>query len=62
MTGQHKGSRKSNRSKAGAECIEVATAIDGTIGVQGSKQRGVGPVLEVGPDELAALLAVLRRV
>lgn len=47
--------RKSLRSDAG-NCVEVAFATDGTVGVRDSKNR-IGSVLEFGPGEWDALIA-----
>jgi Domain of unknown function (DUF397) len=48
--------RKSTRSSGGDNCVEVAIADDGHVGVRDSKQRGVGPILEFTPSEWEAFL------
>jgi hypothetical protein len=50
--------RKSSHSNPDGECVEVARATDGTIGIQDSKNPG--PHLELTPDEWRALLSRLR--
>ena len=45
--------RKSSRSDGGDNCVEVAFAADGTVGVRHSKDH-TGPVLEFTPSEWAA--------
>jgi hypothetical protein len=48
--------RKSTWSSGGDNCVEVAFAADGTVGVRDSKQKGLGPVLEFTPAEWEAFL------
>lgn len=48
--------RTSSRSSGGDNCVEVAFAADGTVGVRDSKQQGRGPVLEFTPAEWEAFL------
>ncbi|MGH9211542.1 MAG: DUF397 domain-containing protein [Acidimicrobiales bacterium] len=48
--------RKSSRSSGGDNCVEVAIAGDGSVGVRDSKQHGLGPVLEFTPTEWEAFL------
>jgi hypothetical protein len=55
FTGWH----KSRRSDGGGNCVEVAVAADGTIGVRDSKDR-TGPVLAFTPGEWAAFLDGVR--
>jgi len=45
--------RKSSRSSAESNCVEVAFAADGSIGVRDSKNP-TGPVLEFTPTEWVA--------
>jgi Domain of unknown function (DUF397) len=52
--------RKSSRSSAYDNCVEVAVARDGHIGVRDSKQRGQGPVLEFAPSEWQAFLGGVK--
>lgn len=58
MTGQTKfiNWRKSSLSSGGDNCVEVAMAADGSVGVRDSKQHGLGPVLEFTPAEWDAFL------
>lgn len=62
MTGYEKFAnwRKSSLSAADGNCVEVAFATDGTVGVRDSKQQGHGPVLEFTPDEWKAFLGGVR--
>lgn len=48
--------RKSTLSSAGDNCVEVAFATDGSVGVRDTKQHGLGPVLEFTPAEWDAFL------
>lgn len=48
--------RKSSLSSGGDNCVEIAFAADGCVGVRDSKQRGLGPVLEFTPTEWDAFL------
>ena len=48
--------RKSTRSSAGDNCVEVAFAADGHVGLRDSKELGLGPVLEFTPSEWDAFL------
>jgi hypothetical protein len=48
--------RKSTLSSAGDNCVEVAFATDGSVGVRDSKQNGQGPELEFTPAEWDAFL------
>jgi hypothetical protein len=43
-------------SSAGDNCVEVAFAADGYVGVRDSKELGLGPVLEFTPSEWDAFL------
>ena len=51
--------RKSSYSRPNGECVEVARAADGTIGIRDSKAPG-GPVLELAWGQWARFLAVVR--
>lgn len=46
---------KSSYSDGASNCVEVAFAGDGTVGLRDSKDRK-GPVLEFNPDEWAAFI------
>lgn len=48
--------RKSSLSSGGDNCVEVAFAADGSVGVRDSKQHGLGHTLEFTPGEWAAFL------
>jgi Domain of unknown function (DUF397) len=52
--------RKSSLSSGGDNCVEVAMATDGSIGVRDSKQRGQGPVLEFTPTEWEAFVGGVK--
>ena len=52
--------RKSTLSSGGDNCVEIAFAADGSVGVRDSKQRGLGPVLEFTPSEWDAFLGGVR--
>jgi hypothetical protein len=52
--------RKSSLSSGGDNCVEVAVATDGSIGVRDSKQRGEGPVLEFTPTEWDAFVGGVK--
>ncbi|GAA1883827.1 DUF397 domain-containing protein [Asanoa iriomotensis] len=47
--------RKSRRSDGASNCVEVAFAADGHVGVRDSKNRS-GPILEFDPAEWAAFI------
>lgn len=51
--------RKSRRSGGGDNCVEIAFAADGTVGVRHSK-RPDGVVLEFTPEEWAAFTGGVR--
>lgn len=57
-TRQYTGWRKSARSDGG-NCVEVARAGDGTVGVRDSKDVA-GPVLELCPDSWSAFTEDVR--
>jgi Domain of unknown function (DUF397) len=48
--------KKSTLSSGGDNCVEVAFAADGSVGVRDSKQKGLGPILEFTPAEWEAFL------
>ena len=50
---------KSSRSSGGDNCVEVAFADNGDVGVRDSKNR-TGPVLEFTPPEWAAFIGGVR--
>ena len=52
--------RKSTLSSSGDNCVEVAFAADGSIGVRDSKQHGLGPILEFTPAEWDAFLGGVK--
>jgi Domain of unknown function (DUF397) len=52
--------RKSTRSSGGDNCVEVAIAGDGSVGVRDSKQHGLGPVLDFTPTEWEAFVSGVK--
>lgn len=52
--------RKSSWSGGADNCVEIAVAADGSVGVRDSKQHGLGPVLEFTPTEWAAFLGGVK--
>jgi hypothetical protein len=48
--------RKARLSDATGNCVEIASAADGTVGVRDSKDQGDGPVLEFTRAEWNAFL------
>lgn len=48
--------RKSSRSNANAECVEVAHLDGGRVAVRDSKDAGGGPALVFTPGEWAAFV------
>lgn len=63
MTDKFTHWRKSTRSGSSAgNCVEVAFAFDGTVGVRDSKAEGAGPVLEFSSASWATFLARLGEV
>jgi hypothetical protein len=51
--------RKSRRSDGASNCVEVASATDGTVGVRDSKNR-TGPILEFTPARWTAFTGSVR--
>ncbi|MBX7267541.1 DUF397 domain-containing protein [Micromonospora sp. Llam7] len=51
--------RKSRRSGGGDNCVEVAVAADGPVGVRDSKNP-TGPILEFSPPEWQAFTRGVR--
>jgi hypothetical protein len=59
---EYTGWRKSRRSNSSANCVEVATATGRQmVGVRDSKQRGLGPVVEVAVPAWETFLAAIRQ-
>jgi hypothetical protein len=56
MTSKFSNWRKSSLSSGGDNCVEVAFAEDGSIGVRDSKLGPASPVLEFTPSEWDAFL------
>ncbi len=54
------GWRKSRHSNSSGDCVEVARAADGGVGIRDSKQEGRGPVLTCTAAEWRAFLARLK--
>ncbi len=51
--------RKSTRSGSGTDCVEFASATDGTVGLRDSKNTD-GPVLTVTPREWRVFMTGLK--
>lgn len=52
--------RKSRRSGSEGSCVEVATNLDGVVGIRDTKDQGAGPVLTVPRAGWAAFVAATR--
>ncbi|WP_433334535.1 DUF397 domain-containing protein [Spirillospora sp. CA-294931] len=52
--------RKSRRSEAGSECVEVSRSLHGSIGVRDSKQGETGPIIELTQAGWVALIRSVR--
>jgi hypothetical protein len=54
MSEDFEGWRKSLRSNAAGNCVEVGRSRSGTVGIRDTKANGRGPILEFGRAEWAA--------
>lgn len=54
--------RKSRYSLPNGDCVEVARAADGTIGIRDSKANTPDAIIELTRSEWARLLAWLRKM
>lgn len=55
MSEDFEGWRKSLRSNAGGNCVEVGRSRRGTVGIRDTKAAGQGSILELTGIEWAAL-------
>jgi hypothetical protein len=62
MTKLYSEWRKSHHSNPDGDCVELARATDGTIGVRDSKAPLQSPILELSREDWASFVSHVRRL